>query len=98
MVRRVLAVLAIAMVPFIALLTALAPVAHAAPSGPVSIADLVTSAPFGGTISAQTGSNGCGSADGLTFDGAYPRSAAVGTVNLNVAGCSLTSILRLLHH
>jgi hypothetical protein len=91
MVRRVLAVLAIAVLPFIALLSALAPVAHAASSDPVGIADLVTSAPFSGTISAQTGSNGCGSADGLTFDGSYPGSAAVGTVNLNVAGCNLTS-------
>ena len=53
MVRSVLAVLSIAVVLFIALLTALAPAAHAAPSGPVSVADVVTSAPFSGTLSTR---------------------------------------------
>jgi hypothetical protein len=58
----------------------------AAPSGPLSLADLVSSSSFSGTVSPQSGASGC-SYDYLTFTGSYPGNAAVGTVNLNVAGC-----------
>jgi len=86
MIRRVLAVVGITVVTFTVVPIAMAPAAGAAPSVPVSVADLVTSAPFSGTISAQSGTNGC-SFSPLTFDGSYPGSTAVGTVTLNVAGC-----------
>jgi hypothetical protein len=86
MIRRVLAVVGITVVTFTVVPIAMAPAAGAAPSDPVSVADLVTSAPFSGTISPQSGTNGCSFVP-LTFDGSYPGSTAVGTVDLNVAGC-----------
>jgi hypothetical protein len=86
MIRRVLAVVGITVVTFTVVPIAMAPAVGAAPSDPVSVADLVTSAPFSGTISDQSGTNGCGFAP-LTFDGSYPGSTAVGTVDLTVAGC-----------
>ncbi len=63
-----------------------AQMAGAASSDPVSVADLVPSGSFSGTVSSQSGASGC-SYDFLTFTGSYPGNAALGTVNLNVAGC-----------
>lgn len=79
--------LSLAVVTLMVVPTALAPTseAAAAPSG-VSLADLVTSSPFSGTVTSQAGANGC-SNDFLTFIGSYAGSAAVGLVNLSVAGC-----------
>ena len=83
---RVLAVLGLLVVTFAIVPTALIPEAGAAPSDPLSVADVVTSSPFSGTISQSSGSNPCGY-EPLTFDGSYPGSSAVGTVDLSVVGC-----------
>jgi hypothetical protein len=51
---------------------------------PVSLADLATSS-FSGTTSLD-GVDGCGVIF-QTFDGSYPASGSVGTVNLHISGC-----------
>ncbi len=84
MIRCALRLLGLTLVTLMVGPTALAPAVGAAPSPPVSVADLVTSS-FSGTGS-QTTTSGC-SGDFLTFAGSYPGNAAVGTVALNVAGC-----------
>jgi hypothetical protein len=57
---------------------------------PVSLADLATSS-FTGTTSGPVPTAGCGFplVEGFqTFDGSYPGSGSVGTVNLHLAGCA----------
>ena len=99
MIRSVLAVFGLALATFMVVPTPMTTTASAAPGGPVSIADVVSSAPFSGTISGQYGVSACPDYDYLTFDGSYPGGTAVGTVNLSVAGCYLDhELLRLLHH
>jgi hypothetical protein len=83
MIGRLLAVLGLVAFTFAVVPTA---VASAAGVSTVSVADVVSSSLFSGTVSSQSGANGC-SYDFLTFTSSYPGSAAVGTVNLNVAGC-----------
>jgi len=83
MIGRLLAVLGLVAFTFAVVPTA---VVSAAGASTVSVADVVSSSPFSGTVSSQSGANGC-SYDFLTFTSSYPGSAAVGTVNLNVAGC-----------
>jgi hypothetical protein len=85
MVRRVLAVLALAVFPFIVIPTALAPVASAAPPG-VSLVDLASSSPFTGMATFSQPPD-CYFAK-QTFDAAYPGSTSVGTVTLHIAGCA----------
>jgi Bacterial Ig domain len=79
-------VLSLTLVTLMVVPTAVAPAIGAAPSGPLSVADVVSSSSFSGTVSSQSGAHGCGD-DFLTFTGSYPGNTAVGTVNLNVAGC-----------
>jgi hypothetical protein len=86
MVRCVLRLLGLTLVTLMVGPTVTASAAGAAPSGPLSVADVVPSSSFSGTVSSQSGANGC-SYDFLTFTSSYPGNAAVGTVNLNVAGC-----------
>jgi len=83
MIGRLLAVLGLVAFTFAVVPTA---VVSAAGASTVSVADVVSSSPFSGTVSSQSGANGC-SYDFLTFTSSYPGNAAVGTVNLNVAGC-----------
>jgi hypothetical protein len=68
MVRRVLAVFAVAVIPFIVVPGAFASGASAA-SGAVSVADLVTQS-VAGSASFTSGANGCG-VGSLEFDGSY---------------------------
>jgi hypothetical protein len=86
MIRRVCGVVGLTVVTLMVVPIAMALAAGAAPSSPVSVADLVTSSAFSGTVSPQSGVNGC-SYDFLTFGGTYPGNTPVGTVNLDVAGC-----------
>jgi hypothetical protein len=83
MIGRLLAVLGLVAFTFAVVPTT---VASAAGASTVSVKDVVSSSSFSGAVSSQSGVNGC-SYDFLTFTGSYPGSAAVGTVNLNVAGC-----------
>jgi hypothetical protein len=82
MIGRLLAVLGLVAFAFAVVPTT---VASAAGASTVSVKDVVSSS-FSGAVSSQSGVNGC-SYDFLTFTSSYPGSAAVGTVNLNVAGC-----------
>jgi hypothetical protein len=83
MIGRLLAVLGLVAFAFAVVPTT---VASAAGASTVSVKDVVPSSSFSGAVSSQSGVNGC-SYDFLTFTSSYPGSAAVGTVNLNVAGC-----------
>ena len=83
MIGRLLAVLGLVAFTFAVVPTT---VASAAGASTISIEDVVASSSFSGAVSSQSGVNGC-SYDFLTFTSSYPGSAAVGTVNLNVAGC-----------
>ena len=83
MIGRLLAVLGLVAFAFAVVPTT---VASAAGASTVSVKDVVSSSSFSGAVSSQSGVNGC-SYDFLTFTSSYPGSAAVGTVNLNVAGC-----------
>jgi hypothetical protein len=53
---------------------------------PVSLADLTDPTAFTGTAAFTPEANGC-SFEYQTFDASYPGSAAVGTVDLHIAGC-----------
>lgn len=86
MVRSAFGVLILTLITAIIVPTGAEPPVGAAPSGSLSVADVVSSSSFSGTVSSQSGANGC-SYEFLTFTGSYPGSAAVGTVNLSVAGC-----------
>ena len=86
MVRCSFGVLCLTLVTLMVVPLAVAPAGGAAPSDPLSVADVVSSSSFSGAVSSQSGANGC-SYDLLTFTGSYPGNAAVGTVNLNVVGC-----------
>ncbi len=86
MIRRVFVVLALVAVTIAVVPGAMARAVGVAPSGPFSLADVVSSSSFSGTVSQQSGASGC-AFDVLTFIGSYPGNAAVGTVNLNVVGC-----------
>jgi hypothetical protein len=86
MVRCAFGVLSLTLLTLMVVPAAMAPAVGAAPSGPLSVADVVPTSSFSGTVSSQAGANGC-SYEFLTFISSYPGNAAVGTVNLNVAGC-----------
>ena len=86
MIRRVPAVLAVTVLTIAIASTGTAPPAHGAPSDPVSVADVVDLVGFNGTISPSSGPNAC-NYEPLKFDGSYPGSSAVGTIDLSVAGC-----------
>jgi hypothetical protein len=86
MVRCVVRLLGLSLVTLMVGPTVTASAAGAAPSSPLSVADVVPSSSFSGTVSSQSGPNGC-SHDFLTFTSSYPGNAAVGSVNFNVAGC-----------
>ena len=83
MIGRLIAVLGLVAFTFAVVPTT---VASAAGASTVGVNDVVSSSSFSGAVSSQSGVNGC-SYDFLTFTSSYPGSAAVGTVNLNVAGC-----------
>ncbi len=83
MIGRLLAALSLVPLTFAVVPTTLA---SAAGASTVSVKDVVSSSSFSGAVSSQSGISGC-SYDFLTFTGSYPGSAAVGTVNLDVAGC-----------
>jgi hypothetical protein len=86
MVRCGFGFLSLTLVTLMVVPIAMAPAVGAAASSPLSVADVASLSSFSGTVSSQSGANGC-SYDFLTFTGSYPGSAAVGTVKLNVAGC-----------